>query len=219
VAVRQRGGIGDLAQAAPVRLERDPVLDERLRPGLDGQRLPGHPDRGPFPGEAPFPVQPPMPEAHRAVRVEHPRGPQPEEAVEVGRRAPRPMHPPKHGRRTAPPLRPVAVRRVRLVVEVVEEAVMDGLELWPRLRSRVVVVGHAPQHVEVGLEVILPGLALVDLALLDPERRVDPLSVLRFEDAAAVADQRFGGAVGFDRGAQHDEVGGQVLPWRDRAGQ
>src|SRR4051794_24923793 len=93
----------------PVRLECDPVLDERLRPGLDGQRLAGHPDGRAFAGESPFSVQPPMPEADGTVGVEHPRGPQAEEPVELGWRAPRPMHPPEHDGRAPARLRPVAV--------------------------------------------------------------------------------------------------------------
>ena len=49
-----------------------------------------------------------------------------------------------------------------------EEAVVDGLELRPTPRSGVVEVGHAAHHVDVGLNVVLPGLPLLDLALLDP---------------------------------------------------
>jgi hypothetical protein len=44
----------------------------------------------------------------------------------------------------------------------------------------------------MGFDVVLPGLPGVDLLLADAERRVDGLSILRLEDAPAVADEDLG---------------------------
>ena len=74
-----------------------------------------------------------------------------------------------------------------------------------------VVVGHPPLDVEVGLDIGLPGLAALDLLLLDPERGVDRHGALRLEDAAAVAHDRLGCAVLGDRREQDLQVGGLIL--------
>jgi hypothetical protein len=74
---------------------------------------------------------------------------------------------------------------VRLMVVVLEEALVRGLQRCPRRRFGVVVVGHAAHHVEVGLNVVRPRLALINLLFPNSERGVDRLGVLGFEDAAA----------------------------------
>jgi hypothetical protein len=160
-----------------------------------------------------------VPEAHAAPGVEPPQCPEAEQPIQVDRVAPGALDPTKDRRGTVPTVGPLAVREVRLVVVVVEEAVVDGLQLRPRRRPRVVVIGHAAHDVEVRFEVILPGLPRVDLLLPDPERRVDGPCLLRFEDAAAVADEDLRRPVDLDRRPQHDQVGGQVLARRDRTGE
>jgi hypothetical protein len=49
-----------------------------------------------------------------------------------------------------------------------------------------VIIGHAAHDVEARFDVVLPGLALVDLFFADPERSVNGLRLLRLEDAPAV---------------------------------
>src|SRR5918994_1111428 len=118
------------------------------------------------------------------VAVAHPGGRQAEEPGGVGRVAPAALHPAQHCRRAPASLGPIAVGGVRLLVVVLEEAIMDRLQFTPGGGSRVVAVRHAAHDVEVGLDVILPGLPLVDLAFLDPQRRVDRLGVVGPKDAA-----------------------------------
>ncbi len=64
-----------------------------------------------------------------------------------------------------------------------------------------------------------PGTPALDLALLDAERPVDRPGLPRQEHAPAVADQHLRGAEALDRLAQDHQVGGQILPRREQAGQ
>ena len=105
------------------------------------------------------------------------------------------------------------------MVVVGKEARVDCLQLRPGRRLGIVVVRHPSHDVEVRLVVILPRLAALDLDVTDTERRIDEPCLLRLENAPAIADKHFGRAMGFDRGPQHDEVGRQVLPRRDRGGE
>src|SRR3954466_9873376 len=73
-------------------------------------------------------------------------------------------------------------------------------------------VRHPPLDLEGRLNIVLPGLAPLDLALLDAERRVDRLRLLRrHEDRAAVADEGFRDAVLADRGVEDHQIGGEIL--------
>ncbi len=86
---RVEPGLADVAEPTPVGLEGDRVLAKGFGRVFDRHRLVPHPDGDPFVGEAALPVEPPVAEADRASGVEHARGPQAEQPVEVGRVAAR----------------------------------------------------------------------------------------------------------------------------------
>lgn len=70
------------------------------------------------------------------------------------------MHPAKHRCLTATPLRSSAVRRLRLVIEIRKEPVVDGLPLWPRPNTGAVIGSQPPYDIDVGLDAVLPRLSL-----------------------------------------------------------
>src|SRR5258708_35364390 len=72
-------------------------------------------------------------------------------------------------------------------------------------------ITHAPHHVEMRLDQILPALPLVNLFLLDPQRLVDRERLSGAEDPAVVGDQTLRDAEALQGGIEHDQDTGQVL--------
>ena len=93
----------------------------------------------------------------------------------------RALHPPQDLGWAVQIVLPIAVRPVDLVVVVGDELVMTGDELGPGLGMREVSVRHSPLHVEMSLDMGLPGLLLVNLLFADPECCVYFHPFLRFE--------------------------------------
>jgi hypothetical protein len=83
------------------------------------------------------------------MRVEPEGGTEPEETVEVGRVAPGALDPAEHRGGTHPSVGPLAVGVVRLVVAIVEEALVRGLELGPARGLRVVDVRLKLSRIEI----------------------------------------------------------------------
>ena len=162
-------------------------------------------------GKTAFPIESPVAKAQASAGRGAAHRPQAEEAIQIGRIAPDPLHPAQDGGRAGAIIGPLPVGEVGLVVVVVEEAIVDRLQLRPGGGSRGVVVSHPPHDVEVGLDSVLPRLALVDFLLADAEGDIDRFGVVRLEHPATVADHHLRRPVGLDRRPQHDEVGGQVL--------
>jgi hypothetical protein len=70
----------------------------------------------------------------------------------------------------------------------------------------------------MALDIVLIGSPPLDLLLLDAKPFIDLQRRVGAEDTAAVTDQHVGGAVGVDRGEEHEQEGGQVLAWRRGTG-
>jgi hypothetical protein len=100
---------------------------------------------------------------------------------------------------------------VHLIVVVGHEPVMGGDEVGPGLGMGEVPVSHPALHVEVRLDIGLPGLLPVDLLLPDPQRRIDPHRFLGLKDAAAVAHQCLRTAVLANGSVEHHQVRGEIL--------
>jgi hypothetical protein len=132
VTGRVEPGLADLPEVAAIRLGGHTVPGHHLARVLDGQLLIPDPDRGLLAREAALSVQPPVAEADAPVAVDAPCGPEAEEAVEGGRVAPGALDPAEDGGRAPARERPLAMGEMGLVVVVVEEALVRGLELGPR---------------------------------------------------------------------------------------
>ena len=96
-------GLRHVTDLPVIRRERHAILGQRLGRVLNRQCLPSHPDGGPLPSEAALPVQPPVPKPDGAASIEHARGPETEEPVEVGRITPGTLHPAEDGGWAAAP--------------------------------------------------------------------------------------------------------------------
>ncbi len=171
------------------------VLDRELRP-IEPQTH--HPAR-----QAAFPIDFPVPEARIPASVEDPSEAQGmEDTVEFGLGDGACDHAVQHGSGGTSPVLAVAVRPVRLAVEVVHPLLVDAQQVLPAHCPGEPVVGHPHLGTEVGLDEVLPGLSPGDLRLADAERRVNALGLGSEEDPAAVGHQRFRRPVLADRGIQ-----------------
>ena len=89
--------------------------------------------------------------------------------------------------------------------------VVDRQQFGPRPGVGESPVGHPALHPEGCLDIRLPGLSAIDLALRDAEGLVEPPGLLGEEDTAVIRHQRFGGAVLPNAHVQDDKEGGEIL--------
>lgn len=207
-------------QMPVIRLIGHAVLGERFVGEGNRQVIAVQPDRDGIAGQAAFTIQTPVAEAHISGTVnDASEARRVEDAVQLLGRVVLATDPAQHLGRAMPVIRTLPVRPMHLVVVVGHPVVMDGEQLRPRGGLSEMPVGHPALHVEGGLDKGLPRLARRNRQFQDAHAVVDVLRLFGPKDTTAVTDERFWGTVLADGGEEHYQVGSEILPARQAAGQ
>jgi len=203
---------GQLGDLAIIGAARHRVLGNRII--LEGQRecfLP-EPDGGLLADQPLIPIEPPVVVADVAHAINASCAVQQfEELAQRGDIHEPTMYRPQDFAWAGPAILAVTVGVVLLPVVVSDKPRMDRADLFPARRQRKGIIGHPPEDVEVGLDIILPGLAGFDPLLADPQLLINRQGGVGVEDAATVADQRVRRAMHMNGGEQDQQERLQIL--------
>jgi serine/threonine protein kinase len=158
------------------------ILRERCIAEGDRQRLTVQPYDRWLAGQAVLAIEPLMPKAHVPILVKvPPKACGIERPVEFLQCVDPAMDPSEHFGRAVPSVFPAAVGPVLLEIEIGHPLIMDPEELIPRGGLRKVPICHPPLDIEVGLQIALPCLSLVNLLFDDAERAIHRQCLFRLE--------------------------------------
>ena len=107
----------------------------------------------------------------------------------------------------------------RLLVVVGHTSLMGGLRSFPTRDLFKMHLTHAPHHVKMGLNQVLPALPWMNILLLDLSRFTHGKELLGAKHRAIVGDERLWCAETFDSGVQDNQDTDQILSLEDGTGE
>src|SRR5215471_7352650 len=125
----------------------------------------------------------------------------------------------KHFCRTETVVLAFAMRPMRLSIVIGHKALMGQLSSLPARHLLEMYLTHAPHHVKMGLDKILPALTCMDVFLLNVEGFTNGQQLLRAKNAAIVRDEALRSSKWLDGRIQDNEHTRQILALKDIAGE
>src|SRR6266567_5140290 len=125
----------------------------------------------------------------------------------------------KHFRGTEAVVIAFAMSPMRLSIIIGHKALMSQLRSLPTRHLLEMHLAHAPHHVKMGLDKILPALTCMDIFLLDLQCLANGKQLLRAKNAAVVRDEALRCSKLLDCRIQDNEHTCQILALKDIAGE